>query len=321
MTRRKMILIASCVALLCVYIMQLVMGNRSGAKTYKLEGQDEIDMIKISKADGEFTINKEGDGWTVSGAKYPAAEAVVDGMLSQIKEIKILDTVGKASAENSTRYETGGGKELTVTAESGGKVLRTITVGKSSSTSSQTYIIIDGGHDVCLASGNLRQTFNKSVDDIRSRLIYKLDQDKLRKVFVTYNGETLSYEKAADSPEWKSADGTPAGNSSKLSSWASSLYSASASKWLDDDAVLPAEPIATARIESEDDFASIKIYKAEIVNSKAEEASANDYDSESASQTETKYYCTSSATAYKAELSSYVAEKYLKQASDFDKAE
>lgn len=321
MTKRKIVLLASCAVLLCIYIVQLAAGSRSQTRTYTLDGKDEIDAVKLATAEGEYSINKEGDGWVVSDAKYPAAEAAVDGMLAAVKAITVLDKVGKTGEASDARYEVGSDKAITVTASSGGKVLRTIAIGKTSSTSSQTYIVIDGGHDVCLASGDLRGTFDKTVDSIRSKLIYKLDQDKLRNVSVTYNGGTLSYEKAADSPEWKSTGGTPAGDSSKVSSWASSLYSVSAAAWLDDDAVLPDEPVATARIESEDDFADIKIYKAEAVKGAAGEASAGDYDEDSAAQAEAKYYCTASSTPYKAELSSYAAERYLKKASDFDAAD
>lgn len=309
MTKRKVILLVSCALLLCIYIVQLSFEAGRGTKTVKLDSKSEIDTITINNVAGEVVLSKEGDGWVVSAAKYPAAEAAADNMLSAIKEISILEKVGKRSASSDERYEIGGGKEITVTASGGGKTLRTITVGKAASTSSASYIALDGGNDICLVSGNLRGTFGKTVSDLRSRLIYKLDADKLKKVSITYDGNTLVYEKAADSPEWKAADGTPECDSEKVSSWCSSLYSASASSWADDSTALPPAPDVSARVESEGDFATLDIYKV-----------GEDITDEDGNETsKAKYYCTSSATPYKAELSSYTAQKYMKSAADFAK--
>lgn len=322
MTKRKLFLLASCAVLLCIYIVQLAASAKTGTKVYTLDGKAEIDTIKLSAVTGEYDITKEGDGWVVSAAKFPAAQSAVDSMISALKSVRVLEKVAVASDSNNTRYELGDDKSIKVTASGGGEVLRTLVIGKAASTSSQTYAAIDGGRDVCLVGGNLRSTFNKTVADLRSKIIYKLDSDKLNKVSVTYEGQTLTYEKAADSPEWKCADGTPEGDSDKVSNWASSLYSLTAAEWIDDDAELPASPIATARVESDGDFATVNVYR---VDPPKEDASENDGedDAESSGDTggkaEPKYYCTSSATPYKAEISSYAAQKFMKTADDFAK--
>lgn len=308
MTKRKIILLVSCAVLLCIYIVQITLASRSSGKTVSLDDKTEIDKIEVSMGTGEYTLSKEGDDWVISSAKYPASMSAVDSMIGAIKSIKVLEKVGKINAASNLRYALDGEKAITVKAFSNGALLRKIAIGKNTATSSQTYAALDDASDVCLVSGNLHDTFDKTISDLRSRIIYKLDEDTLKKVSVTYNEDTLSFEKAADSPEWSAADGRQF-DSDKVSSWAQQLYSLSASQWLDDDAAIPGEKVATARVESADDFATVEIYKAE--------EDAVDEDGKEAGKA--KYYCTSSATPYKAEISSYTAQKYMKSAADFAK--
>lgn len=311
MTKRKIALLLSCAILLCIYIVQVALS--AAGKTQKvLLDEKEIDKIVLSRgADSEdILLVKEGDSWTVGEAKYAASQSAIDSMLSALKSINILEKAGKASEASKARYEFGD-KAITVRAYSADKVLRTLVIGKNSAASSQTYALLDGSSDISLISGGVRDTFDKDISALRSRIVYKLDENTMKKVTVTYQGETLCYEKDADSPEWKPALGTPKGDADKVSSWAKSLYSVSASSWMSDGFVLEGKPIATARIESADDFVDLNIYR-------REEEGDNEGDGKEDAK-EAKYYCTASSVPYTAELSSYAAGKYLKTASDFEK--
>lgn len=299
MTRRKIALLASCAILLCIYIVQVALSSRN--KTLTVSTDDSAaDKITITRDGGDTVLSKESGDWVVGDKKYPASASSVDNMLSTLKSISVLEKVGKIKKESEERYELDKSKAIGVTAFSEGKVLRKITIGKSAAASSQTYITLDDKDDICLVSGKMRDVFDKSVDDLRSRLIYKVDENKMNKVSVEYEGKVLSYKRDSSGVEWIPIEGTPECDSEKVSNWAKSLYSLSASNWMDSNFALPNESIAKALIEGEGEEVTVEIYKED-------------------NGEEDKYYCKTSSSPYIASLSSYAALKYMKTASDFEK--
>jgi hypothetical protein len=299
MSKRKIVLLSACGVLLCIYIIQLVFGLRSPVKNITLAG--DFDTILITNGSNSVPLVKTSAGWVVGEKKYAANESTIDGMVNAIKTINVLNTVGRTGNETvEERYELKGGKSLTVTVSNAGKILRTLTIGKASSTGSQTYVTIDGGRDICLVSGNLHDTFGKTAADIRSKIVYKVEKDQLTNIAENMNGTTLTLAKSGTPAVWSAANGTPSVDSEKAGSWAESLYSISANSWIDDSFVLPEKPESVTTITAGTKKVTLTIYK-----------TGKDDDA--------KYYGTCSETPYKFELSSYAAGKYMKKADDFKK--
>ncbi len=299
MSKRKIVLLSACGVLLCIYIIQLVFAMRSPVKNITLSGG--IDTILIKSGSDSVTLSKTDDGWVTGDKKYAANESTADEMVNALKTISVLNTVGKTGNEAvEERYELTGGKAVTVTALSGEKTLRTLKIGKASSTGSQSYVTIDDGKDICLVSGNLHDTFGKTAEDIRSKIVYKADKDQLTEISETVNGTTLTVAKSGSPAAWSAAGGTPAVDGEKAGSWAESLYSVSANSWLDDSFVLPEEPESVTVITAGTKKITLTIYK-------------------TGKDDDVKYYGTCSETPYKFELSSYAAGKYMKKAEELQK--
>lgn len=299
MSKRKIVLLSSCAVLLCIYIIQLVFALHNPVRNVALA--DDFDTILIKNGGNSVSLSKAGSGWVVGDKKYAANESTADGMVNAVKSVSILNTVGKAGNEaEEERYELNDGKAITVTASKDGKTLRTLRIGKAASTGSQTYVTIDNEKDICLVSGNLHDTFGKTADDIRSKIVYKADKDQLSNIAETVNGVTLTVAKSGTPAVWSAADGTPAVDNEKAGNWADSLYSVSADSWLDDSFVLPEKPESVTVITAGTQKITLTVYK-----------TGKDKD--------VKYYGTCSETPYKFELSSYAAGKYMKKAEDFKK--
>jgi hypothetical protein len=299
MSNRKIVLLSACGVLLCIYIIQLVFAFRSPVKNITLAGN--IDTILIKNGTDSIKVSKNNGSWIVGDKNYPANESTVDAMVNAFKTINVLNTVGKAGSDAaSERYDLTGTKAVTVTAMNAGKTLRTLTVGKASSTGSQSYATIDNGKDICLVAGNLHDTFAKSVNDIRSKIVYKTDKEQLTGISESVNGTTLTVTKSGSPAVWAAADGTPAVDSAKAGEWAESLYSVSANSWLDDSFVMPEKPESVTVITAGAKKITLTIYK-------------------TGKDDNVKYYGTCSESPYKFELSSYAAGKYMKKAEDFKK--
>ena len=285
---RKIVLLALIPVLLCIYILQIITGNRNTVKYLTLT--DEADAVLIAKSDGtQIKVFKEGDAWFVGDKKYPVDESTATSLIADISSLKILETVS-SSASDKARY---GLDDDAVTASlyKDGKLLRTVAVGKTSSTAQQTYIIVDGGKDIVLSSGAITSDFAKSIDDIRSKNIYSLDIAKVTAATATTpsDGTVSVFRNSADS-NWLGGD------SNKVSTWISNIVTLSAQSWANENIEIPAEAAGSVTLTADGKFIDVKVY---------------------ATDDESKYICTCSETPYPFYLSSYSAEKYIKTAADF----
>ncbi|MBQ9495373.1 MAG: DUF4340 domain-containing protein [Treponema sp.] len=292
MTKRKIMLLCACGLLLCIYIVQLTTALRSPIKNKTLNA--EIDKIIIEHAGNTLVLTKSGDDWVAGEHEYPANMHAVNAMVNAIKDVRILSSVDKAGhAAVDERYEINTGSAIVVTAYEQDSLKRTLTVGKTSATGSQSYILLDGGKDIYLASGRLRDTFDKSVDDMRSKSVYALDSNALFSIAQTMGNETIAIKKSGEPALWQTSDGTPSVDGEKAANWANSLASLSVNAWLEDNFMLPAAPTSVTVIEAENKLITVTVYM------------LDDGD-------EAHYYGTCSETPYKFEMSQYTAGKFMK---------
>ena len=175
--------------------------------------------------------------------------------------------------------------------------MRTLTIGKASSTGSQSYLTLDDKKDIYLVSGTLHDTFKKDVASLRSKSVYTVDSSDLTAVSESMGSTVLSIVKSGDSAAWTGSEGAASVDTEKAASWAASLAVLNADSWLDDDFILPAASESVTVITAGGNAITVSVYK------------EGDGD-------EAKYYGTCSETPYKFSLSRYSAGKYLKTAAD-----
>ncbi|MGI0528713.1 DUF4340 domain-containing protein [Treponema socranskii] len=296
MSKRKIILLTACVLLLGIYIAQLASSLRSSVKNKTL-GADP-DKLTIENASAVIELAKSDDGWTVGERRYKADTNTVDALVNAVKNIRVLDTVAQAGNNMvDERYEIDKTNAIVVKAYKGNELVRTLTIGKASSTGSQSYLTLDGKKDIYLVSGTLRDTFKKDVAALRSKSVYAVDTSDLTAVSESMGSTVLSIVKSGDPAAWTATGSTVGVDAEKAASWAASLTRLNADSWLDDDFVLPPVSESVTVITAGGKAITVSVYK----EGDGEEA---------------KYYGTCSETPYKFALSLYSAGKYLKTAAD-----
>ncbi len=329
---RKIVLLSSIAVLLCIYIIQLVLSGRNGIKSMPLEA--EIDALTVQTASSELRLTLRDGSWFVSRGEgqteYEAAQSIVDGMLSDVKELKLLATAARSAGSDSARYGLDDASQIVVTAYSSSKPVRTLHVGKATSTNSQNYVQLDNDAAVYIVGSAMSRDFDKQCDDVRSKSIYSLGDDALierisctsypqpsdgqasggqpeRFSFVREeaapaedDGESVSVSKTS----WKLTAGTvEAGkevDSDKVSNWASSLSLLNTSAWLPDASPVPAGYQLASELSftaGGEDY-SMKLYR----------GTEGDEDA---------YVMSCSTSPYLFKVASYVASRYTKKLSDF----
>ncbi|MCR5765245.1 MAG: DUF4340 domain-containing protein [Treponema sp.] len=300
MKARKIVLLTADVILLVVCIVQFILSKKDNVKTFTIT--DNATEILIEKADGDINLVKENDNWFIGDKKYPANQSSVDVLLDAASSVRALDRMGSASNENViAKYELGEGKNITVTVKNGDKTLRVLKIGKESSTGTQSYITVDGGSDVYLISSNLRSSFSKSVDDLRSKNIFTLDKNSISGVSVVEpdestwtvrrsgEGENLAWTLSGTDVEEKEVDGAA------TTDWFNTLATLSTTKWYDIGEVSGSKE-RTLKIFSGNKTVTVDLYSIE-----AEKPT---------------YYAICSETPYPFEIPSYSVQKFQKKLVD-----
>ncbi len=293
---RKVLLLAATGALAIIYIAQLVASRPDSVRVLTPEGA--IDTITITRPGSEgVTLTKSDGVWLVGSQGFKADGARVDSMLSTLGSLKVLATV--SSNPEGGEYGLTEGSSPTVEAFSSGKKVRALTLGKAAGGSLQSYALVDGKTSVSLVAGNLRDLFDRSVEDLRSKEVWNIDQASLDSVSGSARGSAFEIRKAGDGLAWTVV--SPKGlelDAEKANAWVSSLLALKAQSFGSLDGVEASKPEASITIRAGGKDYSLTVY------AKGEDGT---------------YPCSSSETAWPFRLSSWTAEKFLKGVDDLRK--
>ncbi len=306
MRLRKILLLSGCAVLLCVCVLQCVAAARDSAKVFEIDS--EPDEILIDNAGSVVKLVQQDGKWFVGERLYPANESSVDSIKNSLMKITALDKVGKLSDDSvMSRYDLGETKRINVTAKAGGEILRSVSVGKASSTGAQSYVVFDGGNDIYLVSGNLNSEFSKTVEELRSKIVYKTEADGISSVSVTdFTGGTektwsVSRSGSGEDTVWNFSGDEVQVDPVKASDWFRSVSALSIAAWLGEDEAVSGTRQYSVRISSTDEIL-LDIYH----------VPENDGESE-------YYYGSCSSTPYKFKVPGYVVQKFQKNPGDFEK--
>ena len=309
MKPRKIALLSAIAILLCIFIVQLVNSSQGSIREMKLSAKP--DTILIAQSGSSVALTQVDGAWVVGDQKYPADASAVTDMINAIVDVKALDTVAKANNDATlARYGLDAGHVIAVKASKGGKDLRTILVGKDAPTYSQTYATLNGGKSIYLVSGSLHGIFGKTIDALRSTVVYNVKSDDIVKVSVSSPEGDWALAKGGTPPAWSLAPatlGTSPGlaarsviDSAKAASWVQSLNQLNVDSWLPDNALLPNTRPTTVTIALNDREITVNVYA-------------------SGSGKNLKYLCSSNVTPYKFTLGAYGVSLFTKRLSDLEK--
>lgn len=307
MKTRKLVLIIADVLLLAVCILQGVLKAHDGARYFEFDAEpDEYTIVTPGES---IHLVKEGDDWFINDQRYKANAGVVDQYTEAINYIRALDKVGTANEASLERYELLDGKKISVVVSKDGKQLRAVEIGKEATSGSQTYVTIDGGKDIYLAAGNLRESFDKTIETLRYRGVWNIDKNAVGSVMITpADGESWGVTRMGSGTDiaWNFT-GAPADgielDTKKASDWFDSVATIVTSSWYSDSTKaedLGGNLIATAKVGYNFNTATISLYEIPAVTEDGQ----------------TNYYGTSSETPYVFALAKYQVDKFTKLPSE-----
>ena len=171
---RKIILLSLIVVLLVVYILQLVIsGANDGYSLVLKESPDTIliqngtkSQIKIVNSNGIWLLKEGSENPEENYAILPANTETVNQMVTSLSKIEVLGLVSR-NADNE-RFGFTENESVKIICSKEGKILRTLELGKNSSTYQQVYAKVDESNNVVLVSGNPKTLFDVTFENLKA---------------------------------------------------------------------------------------------------------------------------------------------------------
>lgn len=291
---RKIILLSAIAVLTIVYILQLVLGRPADIREFVLE--TEPDAIEISGGQtGTVHLVRDNGGWVINDERYPADSGAVSAMLDVLETVRAPGRVSGNPQSGDFGFET----PLEVAAYASGRKLRTIHAGKVSANSMQTYCLIDESDDVYLVSGNLRNIFDRTVENLRDKSVYTLHSDAIERAEFTGPAASDGWilERNGIPAAWHFSDSDRIPDAETVAAWIRSVASLRAQEYAPENIAVPERPLGTLSLIAGGQTISVTVHKKDEKNG--------------------SYLCSSSALPYVFHVSSYVGERLVRDRESF----
>ena len=258
---QKIVLLSLAAVLLCVYILQLSIGGKS--KTQTLTTKEEITSLELctgNEQSNTLILSKNGDKYIVSNADgsetYDADVITAGSLFDNIKEIHILGNAAKLSSANEERFGLDQNSRITVKVMAGDKIIRTVTIGKNSSSGSQSYLTVDDSNQILICSSSMHTIYAVTLDSLRTKDVYSIPEDTITQISVDSPDGSFTVNKTQQTAATTSTDSngdeisipgslwtltnssdtenTPELNQDEVNGWAVYISSLNAASWVDE---------------------------------------------------------------------------------------
>jgi hypothetical protein len=264
--------------------------------------QKTVTKMVISEADYTVELLKKDGAWRIQPANFLADESKVKAMLSAIENMTL--TVLVSTSGPYERYLLGEDKKIHLVAYEGDKAVRVFDIGKPASSNQHTFIRLDKDPRVFHVRGDLRQSFDYTIDQLRDKGVLSFETETIKEISVkegdipllTASKEALPQEKPADPakktktdepvlPEkkpafqWRGADGT-LHEASSISGWLSLFSNLSCDTYIDKKTKVDYEGVKalyTIQIKGVKDY-TLSIFNKEKADDKSYPALSSEND-------------------------------------------
>ena len=180
--------------------------NRTLYELPEIPQVDEKDLTKleITRGKAAMVLNKKDDRWFIAPAEYPTDANKVKDMLDAIKNLSLTALVSES--KNYNLYELDEEQKINVKASQGDNLKLDLDVGKTASSFRHTFVRPSGDERVFHAQGNLKNTFDVTVDTLRDKTVLSIKPDEIQQININQEQQSLAFTRTQIPVEVKAAD-------------------------------------------------------------------------------------------------------------------
>lgn len=207
---KKYIILISIIVLLSISLILTILFKDKGFSIPSLKAIDgNIVNIEITKAGKTIKVSKKDGIWLIND-EYNANQGMADNMESSIKNISISDIVSRGDTNTISRYSLDSSNVITVFAfDDKNKEVRNLSIGSKAQTDYQVYAQIDKDKYIYIVASdsNLRDLFDKNINDLRHKTITSTIAGNIKHLGITKDNTAYSLNKI--SPKTTSTNEIP----------------------------------------------------------------------------------------------------------------
>jgi hypothetical protein len=171
--------------------------------------EKDITRLEIQQSGKTIALSKKDNKWFIAPKDNLADATVIDRMLDVIGGLTL--TALASESENYQRYDLEADKKITVKAWTGKTLSREFDIGKPVPTYQHTFVHLINDPNVYHADGNFRNTFDKTVENLRDKIVLSFEKNQVQNLSLSRGKTTAAFVLNAI-PEKTDKDKNPAGN-------------------------------------------------------------------------------------------------------------
>jgi len=176
------------VSFLIVALLAYIIFRNDSNINYSLPKMEKISKDFVSKITyNDFEITKSNGEWFLPSG-YKAQEVSMDRLLAETENLKVIDMISES--KNYSRF--GLEEPDTLKIYKNDQVLLELKVGNTSSTGNYTYVLIPGQTPVYSIRGNIKNTFNKTENDLRDKTVFTITKEKVTEIVITKGDKIIN---------------------------------------------------------------------------------------------------------------------------------
>ena len=154
---------------------------------------EDMDKIEITKSDQTVKLVKKDSKWVIDPEGYPTAEDKVKRIIDTVSQLTLTDLVSRS--KNYSLYDLHKEKVIHVKAYKKDDVLRDFEIGKVGAAYGHTFVKIKDDANVYYARESFRSHFDVETDELRDKMVMKLDSNEITEVEVEQEGKKHLFAK------------------------------------------------------------------------------------------------------------------------------
>ncbi len=166
--------------------------------------EKDLTKLEITKGKTNIVLNKKDEKWYIAPAEYPTDADKIKDMLNALADLTLTALVSES--KNYNRYDLTDDQRINVKAWQDDNLKLDIDVGKTASSFRHTFVKPSGDERVFHARGNLKNSFDVTVDDLRDKTVLSLKPADIQQISINKEQQSLAFTRTPVPVEVKAPD-------------------------------------------------------------------------------------------------------------------
>ncbi len=207
--KREYYILVGLVVLLSLYLVFHTTGKINySLPVLKTVKSTAISHITISRGTQTIKLNKGKLFWRIAPNNYRVDKTLMDSLLTNLESVDLIDMVSRSGSYES--YGLGVDKGIHVVAEnSGGTILRDMTIGNQTTGGNFTYVRLNKDKNVYTIKGRVRNHFETTAEALMDKKVLSFVPGDIQKISIKKNDRKITFvkEKKDKTYVWKTGSG------------------------------------------------------------------------------------------------------------------